>query len=119
MNWLQTAIFRWHYKRMSEFGRELAEEFKDPKVAWQLNEYVLTHKPSGIEIWIRNGCGYVHIHAMPRSLFGEHTLRTLLNYHDKRVLWTLYKIVARDFANRPAQTAINILRLSKHKENQS
>lgn len=106
----------YHRKRMTELGKELEEALRDD--SWTLSQHLLTHKKSGIALWIASGRTWLRVYDVPSTPYGDRHLRDALNRHDKWVLWLYYKAAVNAADKMPVSTTLNLLRLARqHKEN--
>ncbi len=118
MKLLSKFWFRYHSKRMSELGREIVDTMQDDQARWSMGEHRLVHKQSGLAIWY-GGSGFIRIHieqinGLP---YIESNYDDALNRHDKYVIWLCIQAAKQVEKGRPAQEALNALRLSRMKEN--
>jgi hypothetical protein len=114
-------MFEWLYKRgMSEFGRELVASLSR-KDKWSVkdNWRDWTHDPSGIQLWV--GKSHVYVLDIPNVRVASEDKDKLLNFCDRRMLKLTTKKARKQYNMHEQQsataTAVNLLRLSQHKEN--
>jgi hypothetical protein len=99
---------------MSELGFELLDAMEgDDK--WVLSTYEVTHKASGIALWISNGRSHFRLRTVPNTSFDEEKLKTALNKRDLDVLWEAYQQMLINDKKAPADITLNILRLGRIK----
>ena len=114
-------MFEWLYKRwMSELGRELVASLSR-KDKWLVNDHWRDwkHEPSGINLWI--GKSVVHVMDIPNMSIASEDKSKLLNFCDRRMIKLTAKKARKNYTLREQQAAadiaVNLLRLSQHKEN--
>lgn len=116
------AYRRWKYKRhiqrmvsqMSELGQEIAQMLREDD-CWDASEYTVTHKHSGLQLWIANGEPCFRIYGVAGLKYSETEYKVMLNAADAVVLWPLVCAVVNRTKVRPSVAVLNMLRLSQHK----
>lgn len=102
---------------MTDLGKELEEALHGD--GWELREYTLKHKASGLQLWIANGYGWFRIYRAGQ-IEDEQVLKPMLNRWDRCVLWRLHKLALAEFhrAQKDAKVneVLNTLRLGRIKE---
>lgn len=104
-------LVRWHTKRMTELGKELAEAMVND--AWSRSEHRLTHKKSGVAFWISNGYTHFKLHDVSALTISESRLQEMLNSHDRYVIWHLFQKRLRNVPTENVQAVLNLLRLKR------
>jgi hypothetical protein len=100
---------------MSELGKELLEAMEgDDK--WVVSTYEVTHKASGIALWVASGRSHFRLRTVPKTSLDEDKLKEALNPIDLDVLWKAYKQMLINDKKAPADITLNILRLGRIKE---
>ena len=99
-------------KRMSELGKEILPLFEEGE--WKHNEYRLTGISAGLEFWIDGGFDYFRLYDI-KGLPYHDDYRRALNYADRRVLWDAYQRLLDKIKAKPAEAALNMVRLHKMK----
>ena len=107
---------RWHVQRMSELGLELREALLNDK--WQIsdNGCRFIHVSSGLTLWIGSGIYNFKLHDIPKEPHVGSYYENAINKHDRVVLWDLYGELRRHAEMKPADLALNHLRLGRIKE---
>lgn len=114
--WIQFWT-RHHAKHMTEVGKEIVELIQTPDSRWGLSEHRLQHRQSGLTLWHSTQYNRTHIENLSNTNLSEHDLSRILNKSDRYVIWHLIQILKRQAEKKPAETALNALRLARMKEN--
>jgi len=100
-------------KRMSELGKEILPLFEEGE--WKLDEYRITHMSSGLVFWIGNDRHGFRLYDIKGLTYHDESYRTALNSADKFVLWNAYQKILDSVKAKPAQAALNMVRMHKMK----
>ena len=98
---------------MSELGKELLELFHEG--GWEVREYRLTHKASGVEFWIGNDFGRFRLYDVKGLNYHDESYKGAINFADRFVFWTCYLYMLDKAKARPAEAALNMVRMYKMK----
>ena len=114
MKAINALRMRRHQCRMTELGQELLELMQED--GWTEDEYTLTHKASGVRVWVGSGLVYFRLHAVSGLPHSSEAYDKALNRHDRIVLWDKAEAMKRGKEAKPPAEALNMIRMYKIKE---
>lgn len=118
-NKIRTARLHWHHARMSELGLEILELMTGAGEKWVRGEHSLRHEASGIKLWVSNGERGFTLHDVAQLPYVSAHYRDALNRHDRIVMWDVYKRMVKGNEVKPAQAALNAIRMYKIKASET
>ena len=113
---IKRLVQAWHTRRMSELGLELHEALLNDK--WEIsdNGCRFIHMSSGITLSMGTGVDDLKVHDIKTEPHTRSYYENAINKHDRVVLWDLYGELRRRAEMKPADLALNHLRLGRIKE---
>ena len=99
--------------RMSELGKEILPLFYEGD--WEISEYKLTHKTSGVVFWIANDFGRFRLYDIKGLHYHDEAYRHSLTLADRWVFWECYLELLSRAKEKPSEAALNMVRMYKMK----
>jgi hypothetical protein len=112
-NRISNLIARLCKPHMSELGKELLPLVYEGE--WKLDEYRITHKDAGVSFWVANGFSRFRLYDIKGLPYHDESYRDALNFADKWVLWTCYQNLLDRISLKPAEAALNMVRMHNMK----